>query len=181
MLGIIEVAVLTLLGFSEVVLAKSSVHQAAHIRAHVLAARKVMTNTSAPIIPVNVWKAMKLVEDAQSTVAAQNSFRIENPLKNNYIISGSAGVQSINRLSAIEPLDNQTLSAARIVGEWDAIHNPLPPLDLGDLVFGSISKRDSGNFWMETIPHTGTVPFGAAGYKVSLETNNHSYVTHTVS
>ena len=123
----------------------------------------------------DIEKARKVVEQAIAESSKRNAARLLNPLRNQYrlkpgTVTGQANMrmQSLNDNSEDEtpvtPLIDITddlAAAAALVAEADAVGKT------GNLTRRAITKRATGSYWMGSIDHKGTVPWGNdASYKV---------------
>ncbi|KAK1911450.1 hypothetical protein P3342_012751 [Pyrenophora teres f. teres] len=123
----------------------------------------------------DIEKARKLVEQAITESSKRNAARLLNPLRNQYRLKpGTVTGQPNMRMESfndngkdetpVTPLLDITddlAAAAALVAEADAVGKA------GNLTRRTTTKRATGSYWMGSIDHKGSVPWGGdASYKV---------------
>lgn len=122
--------------------------------------------------------ARKLIRQVLVEVGAHNKKLNENPRRNIYMTRNAAAQKHRRRDGISAPLTVNTTvtAAAALLAEVDAAG----AASVGNLTIRSNEERDS-TFWMETISHSGTMPFGNdPGYKVRLPDVLETLQTFTV-
>jgi hypothetical protein len=118
-------------------------------------------------------RARHIVEQAILESSRRNEARLSKPLRNQYELKPgsvignpkvqrfSAGVDAISEVTPLLEITDEIASAAALVAEADATGRT------GNLTSPLIKKRATGSYWMGSIGHKGSVPWGKdASYKV---------------
>jgi hypothetical protein len=143
----------------------SSVHHLNHVRHRdSVASRQPSLSPSVATQNVSsgdIEAARRIVKDAIAKMTELNKARLAKPTRNNFRLK--PGTKSRKRDDEAPPplleITDEIARAAALVAEVDvdpSLNTTLPP----------VAKR-AGTFWMESIAHKGTVPWGNdASYKV---------------
>jgi hypothetical protein len=150
-----------------------SANNEVHMSPHYPDVERRVTNSSSSSSPplnstqLNLDRAREVVNKAKTEWSAYKRERFANPHHNKYTLQpgpgnkpGARGIDNSTSGLVAPNLTDEILKAAALLAEANVANSPQ------NVTHQSLKKR-AGKFWMETVDHIGTQPYGGnSSYKV---------------
>ena len=118
--------------------------------------------TYGSVTVLQLAKAQALVDEAHERISRANKYLHENPRRNTYDKSdGAPRTQRYIELEVPYAVSEELTTAAAMLAEYDARSS------MNSTTVPNVFKNRAAPFWMESIKHSGSFPFGNdPNYKV---------------